>query len=212
MTTLVIRKGSGNTKQVFFGSRGDWVVTDESSAVATARNRPGSDRLDIEAGARSFSADFPGLYGSRPERKFTVTDAETGERVVEGARIPEGDPQIPVREKWAISLSTGDELAWLFKTDPPETGFYDSAGEPVMEVDHNVPGDWWSGGGGTLRLLMKMWGAAAKTTEQYAARFDEDAITSHVPAEEAPVLALVGMCLLWPWDAKSRDGSIGYTA
>jgi hypothetical protein len=48
-------------------------------------------RLDIEMDGRKFTGEMPGMYKAGLESEFTVTDTATGERIVEGRRITEGE-------------------------------------------------------------------------------------------------------------------------
>jgi hypothetical protein len=137
MATLVVRRVGGKANRVLtFGGEGQWVVADGDTELATARSRTTTNRLDIEAGGRRLTADMPGMYRSGPEKAFTVTDVATGERVVDGTRISGGSLKAPFREKWAVTFATGAELEWIYKNDPRQLGFYDSAGDPVMVVGH----------------------------------------------------------------------------
>jgi hypothetical protein len=201
--TLLIRKTGGTAKRALtFGGEGDWVVTDGDRELATARSRTLAHQLDIEIDGRRLSAEMPGMYSPAPENEFTVHDEASGDRVVDGRRIVD-DHTGQVREKWSVRFTGGAELLWMYKLDPPEMGFYDLAGSRVMGIGHHVPFDP-SSKRGTFRILLHLWSSAAKSTEQYAADFEEHAIGPVVPAADVPLLAVLGMWLERRWDVKGR--------
>ena len=216
MTTLVMQKAGGVRLRGMFSSPvGEWILTDGKTEVATVRNRATSHHLDIETGGRTFSAEMPGLYraGENAETEFTVTDAATGEPAIEGARDMTYE-QDKAREKWTVTFASGTELTWWCRTEPYEMGFYDSAGNAVMTVGHNIPWDYKrevERGGGTARTLLRFWGAAVESSMQYGAVYDEQAITSVLPAADVPLLAVVGIWMGQRWDPKG-DVGFGFAA
>ena len=214
MTTLVMQKPGGVRFKGLFTSRaGEWIITDGNTEVATVRCRTTSHHLDIETGGRTFTAEIPGFYraGENAETEFTVTDATTAERVVEGARGMTQKQDL-AREKWAVTFASDAELTWWYRTEPYEMGFYDSAANAVMTVGHNIPWDYKrevERGGGTARTLLRFWGAAIESGVEYAAVYDEQAITSVLPAADVPLLAVIGIWMGRRWDAKG-DVSSGF--
>jgi hypothetical protein len=200
MSTLVIRKAAGKAKRVAAILRQvPWVVTDGGTTIATVEI-PATNRFEIDIDGRRFTAEMPDLHKS-PEKELTVTDA-TGQHVVHGALASVPGPE--VREKWDLRFATGAELTWMYRVDPTELGFYDMAGRSMMAIGHHVPFEP-SPEHGTLRILLHLWGAAAKAAEQYEARFDERTIGSVVPTPELPLLAMLGMWLVRRWDIKERS-------
>lgn len=183
MSTLIIRR-----------SGGAWVVTNGSASLATARGNPIRDRVDIDVGGRALRADIPRSSRKvRPGSVFAVSDSATGEQLVGVTYVPRRDSRFLVQE-WAVRFATGPELAWIYKLDTKQCGFYDSAANPVMMIGHHLPFEV-PRKASVLRILISMWSGAAKAKNQYAAEFDERALTTVGRIADAPLLALLGMHL-----------------
>jgi len=183
MSRLIIRR-----------SGGAWVVANGSAALATARGNPIRDRVEIDVGGRALQADIP--RSSRtvgPGSVFVVSDSATGEQLVRVTYVPRRDARFPVQE-WSVRFATGPELAWIYKIDTKQCGFYDPTANPVMMIGHHLPFQV-PRKASVLRILISMWAGAAKAKHQYAAEFDERALTTVGRVADAPLLALLGMHL-----------------
>ncbi|WP_109506967.1 hypothetical protein [Nocardioides speluncae] len=189
MLRLVIRR-----------SGGEWAVTDGDATLATARGGMLSDRLEIHHNGRVLRADLS-------KGALVVTDSATGEQVVRAAHIPGRDPQVAVREKWAVSFATGAELAWMYKSEPRQMGFYDAAANPVMVIGHHIsiqaPRK-----ASVVRILFRMWTGAVKSAGEYGAVFDEPALAALSLTSDAPLLALLGMTLERRWQEGSTESAV----
>jgi hypothetical protein len=214
MTTwYVTRPESGKAKQVLtYGFEGEWLLAEGSTVLARARSHQTSNKFEIDANGRRYVADMPGLKAVGQEKAFTVDDEATGQRLVDATRLTEAEPDAaPTRERWSVGYVGGPTLAWVFNQDPPEIGFYDNDGNALVTYGHDVPLDLTSKGGGTLRMLFRMWLGVAKAMESYAVHVDEERVAASAPGVDPRFLALLGMWLCRRWDLKSRS-QIGYTA
>ena len=159
--------------------------------LATARARLRRDELEIDAGGRQLTARMPEMLRWGPSKEFDVVDDATGERVIDGKLISGGGPG---DQEWAVTLSTGGTISWIYQGEPRKLGFYDSGGAPVMLMGHDPSFDT-SAKGGTLRILLRFWGAAIASSDRYVAQVEEGAVGHAVAGEEVPLLALLGMWL-----------------
>ena len=108
-------------------------------------------------------------------------------------------------EEWAVTLATGRAISWLYARSPDKLGFYDTDGAPVLRIGHDPSFDT-TAKGGTFRILLRFWAAAAASTDRYVAHVEDGAVGGLVPAEDVPVLALVAM-----WLERTADSRYSYT-
>ena len=93
-----------------------------------------------------------------------------------------------------MTLPAGGTISWFYKREPDKVGFFDADGAPILQIGHDPSFDT-SAPGGTLRVLLRFWGAAIESTDRYVALVEDGAIGQAVTAEDVPVLALLGMRL-----------------
>ncbi len=196
MATLHVRKtGSKGRKLLTLGGDpSQWAVSNDNAELATARLRLASYDLDIDAGGRHLTARMPWVHFGHP-KELEVVDDGTGQKVVEGTLTWGGKARPgPYGEEWAVTLATGRTISWFYERNPDKLGFYDTDDAPVLLIGHDPTFDT-SAKGGTFRILLRMWGAAAASTDRYVAQVEDGAVGRLVPDEDVPVLALLGMLL-----------------
>ena len=138
--------------------------------------------------------------------ELEVVDDGTGERVIDGKIISGGRAEHGAyTEEWAVTLATGRTISWFYTREPDKLGFYDTGGAPVLRIGHDPSFDT-AAKGGTFRILLRFWAAAAESTDRYIAHVEDGAVGRLVPAEDVPVLALVAM-----WLERTADSRYSYT-
>jgi hypothetical protein len=196
MSTLRISKAG--RKMLGLGGTGHWVVVDaEGAQVATATNRLAAHELRIESGRDRLTARIPaGMLQLRYPEELEVVHDGTGQSFMEG-RLASVDLRGGTfhEEAWAITLSSGAAITWAYTMiGDRKLGFYEPSGRALMTFGHDPSFDV-SGDMSTLRILLRFWGAAAASADRYLVRADSASLGRIVPAEEVPVLAMLGVWL-----------------
>jgi hypothetical protein len=198
MSTLHVQKvGSKAAKVATLGGElGTWGVYDGDTLLATARIRV--KKIDIEADGRRLTAHLHGLFKTIDAWDgYEVVDDATGETVLSGRRT-KGQRQ---EQEWDVRLRSGTTITWLYRMSEKRLGYFDADGTPIMQLGHDPSFDT-KAGGGTLRVLLRFWGAALASTDRFLVTVEDGAVGRVVAPEALPILALMSM-----WLAKSAEAS-----
>ncbi len=205
-TTLFVRKvGSKATKLLTLGGEpGKWAVTDGDGELATARLRLSSYELEIDAGDRHLTGHLPMPLTGHPE-EFEVVDDTTGQKTIDGQIVSGGRAEHGAyAEEWKVTLANGQAVSWFYARRPDRLGFYDASGAPILRFGHDPSFDT-SAKGGTFRILLRFWGAAAASADRYIAQVEDGAVGRLVPPDDVPVLALLAL-----WLERTADSRYNY--
>jgi hypothetical protein len=201
MTTLHVR-GAGGTQFL------TWVLTDDTTELATATNRLASDTMEIDARGRRLTARRTGrMFGSA--RELSVTDSTTGQTSITGKVLASSDSP-PYRE-WEINFPSGASLTWFYQGEPRKLGFFEPDGTPLIEQGHDPAFDApknASGRLGTLRILLSFWKGALASANRYLVHVADDAVGRAVDAADVPILALLGVWLQAEAEADADSGGM----
>jgi hypothetical protein len=201
MTTMHVR-GAGGTQFL------TWVLSDETSQLATATNRLLSDTMEIDIHGRRMTARRTGrMFGS--PRDLSIIDDTTGQTRVTGKVVASRDS--PAYREWAIGLAGGAALTWFYQATPRKLGLFEPDGTPVIEQGHDpsfdLPKDP-SGKLGALRILLNFWKGAITSSNRYVVHVADDAVGRVVDAADVPALALLGIWLQAEAEADASSGGM----
>jgi hypothetical protein len=191
-TTLRVAKTGDATRRLLSlgGEPGRWAVTDEAGTVlAEAGMKLVATAMDVDVGGRRLSARMPGAAGFGRPQAFHVDEDAVGQAVITGELLDGGRTASGlVGERWRLSVGNEAPIDFVYRLSEPRTfGFYDQQGAALLELGHDPSftaeqGDrWW-------RILFRLWGAAATSTDRYV-------VTVHRPQPDAALLALIGTWL-----------------
>jgi hypothetical protein len=119
-----------------------------------------------------------------------VVDGATGQPVIHGKRRSGKR----MEQDWTFTLSDGRTVSWAIHGGEEKVGFFDPDGGPIMQMGHDPSFDT-SAPGGTLRVLLRFWGAAVASADKFLVFVEDGAVGHAVAAEDVPILALLGMWL-----------------